>query len=555
MAKGRRPFKNPSIPRLNWVAKTYPGWVWVYTVQGFMLAAGLDHAAAELMKSAEAVLEDKYFREAEGEATLTLPQELWLSAESEIEGTHENTEYDRHIPWLAKSINAYGKGPSKRVRKLIQSLYPDMIMPPDQEFSDVPVKIEVNPLAWGTEMGVTHAVDQLTWEKQVEARDLMYEAWTKIDELVNAFGSIVRWVEESGVNLGDYTADAARAEALEWARLRPKGDVVRGDVVYEFSDGWTFQELSTKKQLECEGEMVDHCVKHYSPSQIGKKYRIFSLRDPDGNPVATLEWSVPREFVYQFKGMSNQTPGKAEVERALEFRLEYIDKNLMSPENKLEQVSHYSPYFPAYAGEFTGGFKGVYAPVGHPEKAMAMYTSGAVPHWDLTAFVDGLEDDVSREFGAGDSAANDERVLKGIRGTSAMDTYSGDSPYGDDMENDWLPWAIWKRSGTVLAGEDELLDQLGYYDLQPPSRKTSNPRKRKKATAKRKVPESKRIIDRSLRLWNAYDDHQIKKNFMKFVEFVDGPMKASKSLKVKTARTKAKRAITKEWKLKGWKKT
>ena len=548
MARSRRPVKNPSIPRLEWVAKTYPDWVWVYTVQGFMLASGMDAEASRMADSADAFASDNSFEEAAGSPVTSIPDELsdMVGRDIVLAGT-ASTEYDRYIPWLAKRLNEYGKAPIKRVRRIMKEVYPDMILPPSAGISESPGQIDVDPFRWSRSGEVRHAVDSLGWSEQVEVRELLEDAASKCEALALQFGSIVNWARETRVNLDDYNGDEAREAAMHWAENRPKGDVVPGEVVYEFADGWTFQELSTKKQLECEGVEVDHCVKHYSPSKIGVKYRIFSLRDPDGHPKVTMEWNVPGEYVSQYKGLSNSAPDKDAVERAVEFRLNYIDKNLVSDDKKLEQASHYSEYFPAYVGEFKGGFKGVYAPAGSPEMAVAVYKDSMVPASDIRRHVDMVETDVYQELGAGDSIAADEEVLRRIRETDAMDAWTGDMEGWEDQA--WLAWPTWKLFGAAISSSDELVDEIGSYEIRPPAGASANPRKRK---AKRKTPEWKRLLDRSHRLWETYDAKPLKKNLVAFGAHIE-KMKTSASLKVKTEARRAERAFNAEFKARGWK--
>jgi len=554
MARAKRPVGNPSIPRLEWVGRTYPEWVWYYTVRGFFLATGMDTDADDLAMSAADVQYSNGYLAAQGHEVPTFPEALSEVVEQEIDFAGlRNTEYDKYLPWLAKSLNGYGKGPSKKVRKLLEAQFPDMILPADQRGGGDAIKIVVGPFRSTQDSAVAEAVDGLDYYDQREARDLLYDWHGDLFTLSLSFGSIVHWVLEAGVNLDDYSGEEAKLEAMRWADNRPKGDVVRGDVVYTFTDGWTFQELKTRRQLECEGTVQDHCVQHYSPGKIGKKYRIFSLRDPDGQPVTTMEWNVLNEFVYQYKGLSNAYPEKECVEKAIEFRLEYIDKNLLSPSNKLERVSHYSEYFPDYVGEFKGDFKGVFMPPEDPAQSFALFGSGAIVSvFDIKALVQEWENIAYGKFGAGGSLEADAEVLEKIRDTNAGAAmgYGG----GDQVElgRAWMAWDIWKLSGTVVDDGDEVVEQAGYYDLRPPKGAAANPGKRRKAKRK-KTPEYKRILDRSRRLWETYDAKPLKKNLVAFGTHVER-MEKSSSLKVKTEARRAARAFNAEFRARGWKK-
>jgi hypothetical protein len=79
-------------------------------------------------------------------------------------------------------------------------------------------------------------------------------------------------------------------------------------VVYEFPDGWTMRRLTTRRELEVEGDRMEHCVggweycnKVYTGTSI-----IYSLRDPADEPYATLEWLVKEAWFKQIYGPGDQ---------------------------------------------------------------------------------------------------------------------------------------------------------------------------------------------------------------------------------------------------------
>lgn len=63
----------------------------------------------------------------------------------------------------------------------------------------------------------------------------------------------------------------------------------QGEVVYTFHNGWTMQKLTTPEQLQFEGDSLSHCVGSYSGPVGEGRTIIYSLRDPKGNPHATIE--------------------------------------------------------------------------------------------------------------------------------------------------------------------------------------------------------------------------------------------------------------------------
>lgn len=107
----------------------------------------------------------------------------------------------------------------------------------------------------------------------------------------------------------------------------------------------------------------------------------------------------------------------------------------------------------------------------------------------------------------------------------------------DDEHPDWASGS--KAYTRALLGE-----------MRSP-RKTENPRKGKKMAKAKAKPEWKRLIERCQRLWAAYDRKPTKANLEKFGAHIE-KMKASKSIKVKSERTRAARAFRQQWKAAGY---
>lgn len=105
--------------------------------------------------------------------------------------------------------------------------------------------------------------------------------------------AIAQWAKLNRVDIGKKTL----AEVLEaTAQFRVSGTNVRqGRVDFEYDDGWTMQELRTKRELKDEGHVMQHCVGGYCDDVASGKSQIFSLRDADGNPHATIEWQPPED--------------------------------------------------------------------------------------------------------------------------------------------------------------------------------------------------------------------------------------------------------------------
>jgi hypothetical protein len=75
---------------------------------------------------------------------------------------------------------------------------------------------------------------------------------------------------------------------MEWKRENRAAEG-RGEVVYEWPDGWTVQRLRNSEQCQWEGDEMGHCVGGYGQRVESGDTLIYSLRDRRGEPHATLE--------------------------------------------------------------------------------------------------------------------------------------------------------------------------------------------------------------------------------------------------------------------------
>jgi hypothetical protein len=142
------------------------------------------------------------------------------------------------------------------------------------------------------------------------------------------------WAHATSPDLMGLRLKQAKGRSDRWhARLvaesRAAG-VPQGDVVHRFEDGWTVQDLPTKKHLLAEGAYLGHCVGRagYWEKVEQGDIRIHSLRDSDGRPVITFEVKpVPQppdgEILYeilQAKGFADRRPAHPAREGAADRR-------------------------------------------------------------------------------------------------------------------------------------------------------------------------------------------------------------------------------------------
>jgi len=140
-----------------------------------------------------------------------------------------------------------------------------------------------------------------------------------------AFEALGRWAKDNRIDLTKTNVDTAMAASRGYA-LSHKGPPV-GETVYEFGDGWTVQRLSSREQLDYEGEVMQNCLgmpsedanPDYCAEIRAGRSIILSLRDPHGNAHATLEWSPVREQFRQVWGKGNAPPAKKYKQRLFDF--------------------------------------------------------------------------------------------------------------------------------------------------------------------------------------------------------------------------------------------
>ncbi len=137
--------------------------------------------------------------------------------------------------------------------------------------------------------------------------------------------TLALWFERTRPNLGDYTVRQAIKEADEWHA--EEGPIPQGEIVAKLSDGWTAQKLTTKEQLDVEGERMQHCVGSYCDQASSGKLIIYSLRDAKGHPHVTIE--VKHNRVQQTQGKQNEKPAEKYTKYVDEFK-EWLEEKGVS---------------------------------------------------------------------------------------------------------------------------------------------------------------------------------------------------------------------------------
>lgn len=125
-------------------------------------------------------------------------------------------------------------------------------------------------------------------------------------------------------NLFDMSIEEAADRSRTFAESAvPKKAPSQGIVVYRFADGWTVQELYLRNHLVDEGNFMHTCVgqdKHGYPERVSnEEIRIYSIRDPNGFPRATLTWDLDSQLLTEASAPLNEPLDKDVAARAVEF--------------------------------------------------------------------------------------------------------------------------------------------------------------------------------------------------------------------------------------------
>ena len=134
------------------------------------------------------------------------------------------------------------------------------------------------------------------------------------------------FIDGSGDNFdfSKYTWDQLMFEANQWHEEKfykeapdLKLKYKTNDVVYSFKNGYHIVSVTDPEDLETEGKTMQHCVGGYCDLVASGGTKIYSLRDQNNDPHATMETSISfddkgntYEEIAQIKGKQNKPPVK-----------------------------------------------------------------------------------------------------------------------------------------------------------------------------------------------------------------------------------------------------
>jgi hypothetical protein len=192
-----------------------------------------------------------------------------------------NPELERYTAWIAREID----------RGLLERWIEIATLPP-------------RPSAT-TRSEVVHPMRQ--------AKDFVNaEVETRRRRLQEHWPSLMDWVEATGSDLYRYDLEGAIAASHAWhdqfkGKAGYREATSRGIVWVRWPDGATIERLVTAKLLEEEGDSMGHCVGGYWSEVRDGNSIVYSYRDPQGIPQATLE--VDSGEVSETRGETIQLQG------------------------------------------------------------------------------------------------------------------------------------------------------------------------------------------------------------------------------------------------------
>lgn len=169
---------------------------------------------------------------------------------------------------------------------------------------------------WGDEARYLGWVEETVRNMIREGADLERET----TNLSNRWSHIMDWANAERANLTGMSVRDANAASDEWHqanrdqadkekinRLKRQGKwfdcpdgihPIKGEVVFEHDNGWTWQEMKTQRELMFEGNIngkgggcLRHCIgssPQYFNGIASGRYRNFSLRTPDNKSILTM---------------------------------------------------------------------------------------------------------------------------------------------------------------------------------------------------------------------------------------------------------------------------
>jgi hypothetical protein len=465
--------ENPVAPRMAYVAANFPAFVALATFGAWAEATG-EHAARTRVAEGFHAWRGKTGQEGPVERTHAYPQnepraQAAVARLSEME-IPQSTRFDRYLPWAAREFNRIYRPYRRAAKRHGLPAWPSGYDAGRRTFVYFPVEME-----------------PVTQEAGALGRE--------VRELQDGFRVIVDFAEATGVDLNEYQWVDALRQAGQWGQHQSVTGVHAGPVLYRWADGWTVQELLTEDQLEGEATVMQHCVDAYADDVAAGAVRVFSLRDPNGLPHATMEWSPEGSYAVQLRGKQNAAPNLPYLLRMVAFRRDALPV----PRVEMQPWVGFQPgIFSAFREEFLGAWlvgekkhQGPIDPWSEDFDRVLLYKGrqGKLLAYSLEDLDTGLdkvqewvqtttEDPAMPDYEADEEAYYrwEEAVIDYQVRYSPIEGDRNTRPFVDseyELPNAGAaPWAMWMATGELLgSGDDEMVEWMnaGAANLVPNS--------------------------------------------------------------------------------------
>lgn len=297
--------------RAEWLAKNYPRTVVADTLAAWAEAVGADAYVGRFRTAG-------LYEPVEGSLRL-------LERVLEERPALRTTIYDAYLPWVAKTLNEQHKIMLRVHRELAAQSTHALV----RQVGEARDYAEVQKARSMVRDGEHH----LAREMRVAGMAAIDDYTLLRDQMISRFGAIGRWANEERADLGPLSMqDVWDDRVWPWLDTAQWGDSCVGTdasiLVYAWPDGWAIRELKTKADLIYEGSVMGHCTGSYGVARDGairetphsEVIRLFSLRDRQNRPHATMAWVLVYRYVNQLRGRGNVLPMPKHTARVAEFR-------------------------------------------------------------------------------------------------------------------------------------------------------------------------------------------------------------------------------------------
>lgn len=149
------------------------------------------------------------------------------------------------------------------------------------------------------------------------------------------------FIASPNLRLDRISVPEAIRQSEEWTKQLNKKASGNDDLegikeVRKYPDGFTWVEVFSKKALDREGKLMDHCVGSYCGQVSSGRTKIYSLRDKKNEPHCTME--VVGKTIIQIKGYGNGSVDDEYRKYVIDFIEKPVEKAKFTDINDMENI-------------------------------------------------------------------------------------------------------------------------------------------------------------------------------------------------------------------------